>query len=176
MSKVVNVVIPVAPVPKGRPRARVMKGRVMEYTPAKTRDAEAEVRVSIRQYLLHHLQFEPEAGPYFSAGIPLSLKAMFVIPRPPSIPKKRQLPVTRPDCDNYVKLLIDSLNKFLWVDDAQLTSIFILKRYGMMPAIYLTISEDKLLDFTRKAQLVDDDGRADTRRMGPDKGPHLPGL
>jgi Holliday junction resolvase RusA-like endonuclease len=143
MSKPINVIIMVEPVAKGRARITTFGGHARTYTPAKTRNSEAEVRISIRENLKHHLQWDIEAGTYFPAKMPLRMEAMFVILRPPSIPKKRVLPTSRPDVDNYLKLLLDALNKFIMPDDSQLTSVIIKKRYGLMPAIHLKIEEDK---------------------------------
>ncbi|MDD5060763.1 MAG: RusA family crossover junction endodeoxyribonuclease [Candidatus Marinimicrobia bacterium] len=148
MPKPVNLIIMVEPVAKARARVAVIKGHVREYTPAKTRNAEAEIRITIRQNILHALQWDTEAGPYFPAQMPLRLEALFVIPRPPSTPKKRLFPVPRPDAENYLKLLQDALNKFLYVDDSQITTVLIKKRYGMMPAIHLSVREDVLEGFS----------------------------
>ncbi|MFH0712377.1 MAG: RusA family crossover junction endodeoxyribonuclease [Candidatus Jorgensenbacteria bacterium] len=142
MPKPINLIIMVEPVAKGRARATVIGGHVREYTPAKTRNAEAEIRISIRSHILHAVQFDQTAGPYFPAKMPLRLEALFVIPRPPSAPKKRQFPITRPDAENYVKLLQDALNRFLYADDSQITTLLVKKRYGLMPAIHLMVCED----------------------------------
>ena len=168
--KPVNVIMMLSPVAKGRAKAAVVKGKVREYTPAKTRNAEAEVRISIRDNVLHTVQFDPLKGPYFGKGVALRLEAMFVIPRPQSAPKKRQYPITRPDADNYMKLLQDALNKFLYVDDGQLTTVVIKKRYGLMPAIHLCLSEEP-----GDCDIIAVNGN-DRRRMGSDKGAHLPGM
>ena len=143
MPKQISVIMMIEPVAKGRARVTTVGGHARAYTPAKTRNAEAEVRISIRENILHTIQFNPEIdGPYFPAGVPLRLEATFVLLRPPSIPKKRRLPTIRPDADNYMKLLQDALNKFIYVDDGQLTTVVIKKRYGMMPAIHLEVRED----------------------------------
>ena len=142
MPKLINVVMMIEPVAKGRAKMTTFGGHARAYTPAKTRNAEAEVRISIRENLKHHLQWDIETGTYFPAKMPLRMEAMFVIPRPPSIPKKRGLPTSRPDVDNYLKLLQDALNKFIYPDDGQLTTTVIKKRYGLMPAIHLKIEED----------------------------------
>jgi Holliday junction resolvase RusA-like endonuclease len=142
MPKMINVVMMIEPVAKGRAKITTFGGHARAYTPAKTRNAEAEVRISIRENLKHALDWDTTAGTYFPEKMPLRMEAMFVIPRPPSIPKKRVLPISRPDIDNYMKLLQDALNKYIYPDDGQLTSVIIKKRYGMMPAIHLMIRED----------------------------------
>ena len=86
MPKLINVVMMIEPVAKGRAKMTTFGGHARAYTPAKTRNAEAEVRISIRENLKHHLQWDIETGTYFPAKMPLRMEAMFVIPRPPSIP------------------------------------------------------------------------------------------
>ena len=140
--KPINVVLNVEPVAKGRARVVIKGGRAMAYTPEKTRTAETEIRLMIRQHLMNSLHlFDGEQ--YFPAEMPLRMEALFLVPRPPSAPTKRFFPVNRPDCDNYLKTLLDSLNKFIFADDSQLTTIIVKKRYGLIPSIHLRIEEDK---------------------------------
>lgn len=136
----VDVVMMVEPVAKARARVTFRDGLVHSYTPDKTKAAELEIRLTIQQHLIHSLNFNGNST-YFPAEMPLKVTATFVIPRPKTAPKNRGLPVTRPDLDNYVKCL-DACNMLLWVDDAQLTTILMKKRYGLMPAIYLRVEED----------------------------------
>jgi Holliday junction resolvase RusA-like endonuclease len=51
-------------------------------------------------------------------------------------------PVSRPDADQYMKLLMDALERFLYEDDAQITTIYIAKRFGTPPRIEFEIIED----------------------------------
>jgi len=52
------------------------------------------------------------------------------------------MPVSRPDYDNYAKLLTDALEKFVYKNDSQITRAIIKKRFGSPPRIELTIEED----------------------------------
>ncbi len=119
--------------PRGKQRARVVTrgGKVIAYTPKPTQDAENLIRSYISQNKV-----------YFDAGIPISLKIIFFLARPKSCPKKRVLPVTRPDLDNMAKLVLDSCNKFLWADDAQITTLEVSKVYNQIPHIEMEINED----------------------------------
>jgi len=105
----------VTPVPKGRPRATVRNGHAILYTPKETREAEAIIRQLVT------------VSEKFEADIPLSLKAVFYVPKPNV---KREYPTVKPDLDNYVKLLIDSLQGILFPDDKQIVDIQCSKRYG----------------------------------------------
>lgn len=107
-----------APVAKARPRFG--KGRV--FTPRATEKHEWEIRQAFLATFPAHVPLEG----------PVSLKAKAFIAMPKSIPKKRRetaLPVVRPDAANLLKCLEDALNGVAWKNDAQLTDIWIAKRY-----------------------------------------------
>lgn len=125
-----KIVINQEPIPKARARTCVRNGRVMSFTPKATADAEASIRAQISQYKT-----------FYPAGIPLAIKMWFYITKPPSVSKKRTLPVTRPDIDNYCKLVLDACNKYLWADDSQIVSLEAFKRYGQPPCIAIEIEE-----------------------------------
>lgn len=122
----------VEPVAKGRPKAaRLPGGRVLIYTPAKTRHAEA----TIREALLC------KTGT-FEAGVPLYMEVTFYRPRPKSLPKRVTMPVQQPDLDNYWKTLLDALAKFVYPTDSQITTALLKKRFGSPPRIELVIMEE----------------------------------
>jgi len=121
----------VEPVGKARPRSTVRKGRVITYTPQKTAHAENLIRDKTMGL-----------GRYFERGTPLELTAVFFRDRPKSTKKDVRLPVTRPDWDNYGKLLTDALEKFVYANDSQITTALIKKRFGSPPRIELEIEED----------------------------------
>jgi len=120
----------VEPVAKARARTVIKGGRVMSYTPHKTVKAEAAIRAAIYDKV-----------DYFYKDIPLYLEATFYRPRPKSLVKRIVLPVQRPDIDNYTKLLTDALEKFVYANDSQITSMLVRKRFGL-PRIELVITED----------------------------------
>jgi len=130
--KQIKLTIHVEPVGKARPRAS-KKG--FFYTPPKTAHAEALIREAVLKQSI-----------YFGKGIPLYLEATFYRARPKSLSKKVGLPVTRPDWDNEGKLLTDSLEKFVYANDSQITTAVIKKRFALLnttPRIDLLIREDK---------------------------------
>jgi Holliday junction resolvase len=49
-------------------------------------------------------------------------------------------PTGKPDLDNYLKTL-DACNNIVWVDDSQVVSATVMKRYGQNPGITVTVSE-----------------------------------
>ena len=122
------------PVAKARARVAVRNGHAIAYTPAKTRNSEAEIRCLIREEAMKCGQFD--------AGVPLHLEAVFYIEKPKSKPKKVTQPTTRPDTDNYLKLLLDALNGYVVPDDSQIVSIHARKAYGSPACIELKIREE----------------------------------
>jgi Holliday junction resolvase RusA-like endonuclease len=48
---------------------------------------------------------------------------------------------TRPDVDNIIKATLDPLNGVVWKDDAQITDLTIIKRYGSSNVILITVIE-----------------------------------
>ena len=130
----IKTVILVEPTPKARPRHTTKGNRVITYTPEKTRVAEARIQTRIQESVL-------EKGS-FGEGIPIRMEATFYRLRPKSLPKKVIMPVTKPDWDNYGKLLTDALEKYVYANDSQITSAVIRKRYGSPPRIELILEED----------------------------------
>jgi len=109
--------LPVAPVPKSRPRF-TRTGRA--YTPPKTREAERAYRILLGP----HAPREPLSGA-------VSVEATFVLPKPKSYAKRfyGQEHVRKPDLDNFVKLLLDTMNGTFWHDDSQIAALEASKRY-----------------------------------------------
>jgi Holliday junction resolvase RusA-like endonuclease len=126
------------PTPKGRPRGRIATSRatgrqfVQEYTPSATVRAEQLIRAQV--------QLEG-AGEFFEAHCPLRAVIEFVVARPPSVPKKRRWPTTKPDLDNTEKLIEDALERFLYSNDAQIVEVSKRKVYGWPPCIRLYLCE-----------------------------------
>jgi Holliday junction resolvase RusA-like endonuclease len=132
--KLIECIIFEPPVAKGRARSTVIKGHVREYTPAKTRNSEAMIKALIRTEIL-------KLGS-FAAGIPLRVDATFFREKPKSAPKRVTMPVSKPDLDNYFKLLADALNKYVFPDDNQIVTMNIKKRFGVPPRIEVKIREE----------------------------------
>jgi Holliday junction resolvase RusA-like endonuclease len=118
------------PMAKERGRVAVIGGHAMVYTPAKTRKAE-------ETFAARAMRFAPPE-PTLDA---LEVELTFVLSPPQSWPKWKAEAVaegliphtTRPDLDNYVKLVLDALNGVFFVDDKQITGIVGRKKYGLIP-------------------------------------------
>lgn len=125
------------PVAKGRPRLTTRGGHARAYTPTKTRRFETEVA--------ERAEAAMEAADPYSG--PVELEAHFSIPIPRSWPKRDRLaalegrlrPQGKPDLDNYLKAIADGMNGVVYVDDCQIVSARLTKRYGEEPGVAVTV-------------------------------------
>ena len=70
----------------------------------------------------------------------------FYVVRPKSAPKRVRYPTTRPDLDNYLKTLLDALDKFAFPDDAQIVNIHAKKAFaavGTPPRIEFILEREE---------------------------------
>ena len=73
----------------------------------------------------------------------ISMQITAVYPVPASYPKRDKaaalagdlLPTKKPDADNVAKVIADALNGLAYDDDAQITDLLVLKRYGEDPEV-----------------------------------------
>lgn len=129
-AKVMRFTIPGEVVPQGRPRFARTRSGIRTYDPAKSRNYKTFV-----QWSTHELwPAEPLDGP-------LSVRIVEYRAIPASWSKKRReealsgiiRPTGRPDMDNVVKTILDSLNGRMWRDDSQVVSLHAEKRYAETP-------------------------------------------
>lgn len=132
-----------APVPKGRPRTRVIPARpgrpafATIYTDENTRRFERAVR---QVAALAMRGREPFTGP-------LSVSMRFRLEPPKSTSKRLraamlagEAPYTgASDLDNYFKAVADSLNGICWLDDRQITRLFATKAVSTTAGIDVRI-------------------------------------
>jgi Holliday junction resolvase RusA-like endonuclease len=133
------ITLNVVPVAKGRAKTHFINGQAITYTPKTTRHAQDEIISLIQQY---------REAVTFEANVPIKLTVVFY--RLKSIwlkgsQKKETMPVRKPDLDNFIKLLLDSINTILIKDDSQITSIDAKKSYSKTGSAYIQfeLSEDK---------------------------------
>ena len=143
-TKIFEIFIPGKPVGKGRPKVVARKskeGKVFSraITPDATVSAEQAIRSAVQ--------------PQWKLGIlasPLALRVTAFFQKPPSRPKKDVLPTSKPDGDNILKLVADSLNGICWRDDAIIADAGIRKRWcnetiqceGILMTVYTLGEED----------------------------------
>lgn len=126
-----ETVIYMEPVGKARPRVTMKGGRAFAYTPQKTAHAENLIRDKVMALKV-----------FFPRDTPLFMMIVFYRSRSKSLAKKVKMPVSRPDADNLWKLVSDSLEKFIYANDSQITTAVIKKRFGSPPRIELKLEED----------------------------------
>jgi len=115
------IIVPGVPVAQPRPRATVIAGRAHVYNPAgKSRTYRERVALCA----IGHTQIEG----------PIELTVRFYWPRPKHLmwktrPMPRLAKATKPDLDNVLKALKDSLTGIMWSDDAQVVKVHAEKWY-----------------------------------------------
>jgi len=83
--------------------------------------------------------------PGFGRLIPVRIRVTFLLRRPPSLPKRRTMPVTRPDLGKLMRATEDALKTAgAYADDGQIVRSSLEKRYaadGRPTGALITISE-----------------------------------
>lgn len=122
---------------KGRPRLNSYTGVV--YTPTRTKDYESLVE---QYFLLKYPRFKVLEG-----RIKVSIIAYFSIPKTTKKADINEMlennisPTKKPDIDNIVKSILDSMNKFAFNDDNQITKLEVEKKYAIEDKVYVKIEE-----------------------------------
>jgi Holliday junction resolvase RusA-like endonuclease len=78
------------------------------FTPEATRKAEANIK-KVLPFLWRM--------PPVPLGTPLYVQVVCFLRRPPTVKERIILPATKPDLDNYEKLVLDSMNQVVFKDD-----------------------------------------------------------
>ena len=129
--------IPGKVIGKGRPRLNSYTGAV--YTPTRTKDYESLVE---QYFLLKYPRFKALEG-----RIKVNIIAYFAIPKTTKKSDINEMlennisPTKKPDIDNIVKVLLDSMNKFAFKDDNQITKLEVEKKYAQEEKVYVKIEE-----------------------------------
>lgn len=122
---------------KGRPRVNTQTA--IAYTPAKTKEYEELVK---QYFILKYRRINPLEG-----RIKIEMKAYFSIPKNTTKKQKEEMlnnyisPTKKPDIDNIVKIILDSLNKLAFKDDNQITKLEVEKLYAEEEKVYVKIKE-----------------------------------
>ncbi len=122
---------------KGRPRLNSYTGVV--YTPTRTKDYESLVE---QYFLLKYPRFKALEG-----RIKINIIAYFSIPKTTKKADINEMlennisPTKKPDIDNIVKAILDSMNKFAFKDDNQITKLEVEKKYAIEDKVYVKIEE-----------------------------------
>lgn len=120
---------------KPKTKARPYFGKGRAFTPAKTAEAEA---IFVQRAAI-------SAPPSPLRG-PLALEVRFYFEVPKSWSRKKRAQVlpfhtSKPDADNLVKLVKDSMNGVFWIDDSQVCVVSAAKLYDEVPRTEVTLRE-----------------------------------
>ena len=135
-------VFDIAPVPQGRPRFARRGKFTQTYDPPKSKKFKTELR--------QLAEVEYAEKPYHAEQHkPIVIELKLYIPMLKSFSKIKRLkatdgilrPTTKPDIDNYIKGILDSLNGLFWHDDGQIVEIHAGKYYSDNPRIEMEIKE-----------------------------------
>lgn len=131
--------VPGEPVAKGRPRVVRQGNFVKTFTPAKTVNYENWVKACF---------VEKHGGSQLLDGpLKIELGVYMSIPKSASNKKKIEmlshniLPTKKPDLDNILKAVSDSLNTLAYNDDKQIVSVEMKKFYSENPRVDVVIRE-----------------------------------
>ena len=120
----IEFVVSVEPIPQPRVKARRIGARGIQiYTPQ---------NASIRAYKAAIAQSAMEAAPQIKepAEGPLEVFLEFFMERPSTRMGEGEFHAIRPDIDNLVKAVLDSLNGLFWKDDGQIVDLIVRKRWA----------------------------------------------
>ena len=131
-------VVPGDAVGKGRPRAARTKSGVRMYTPAKTERYEQLVQ----HYAMGCNGMRPMEGPLqIELDVGVSIPASWSTKRKMAARAGHELPAKKPDADNILKAICDSLNGIAYKDDAQIVRVVMGKRYMEEPVTMISIKQ-----------------------------------
>lgn len=142
----VEFTVPGEPQGKGRPRfARIGSG-IRTYTPEKTAAYENLVKLEYERVF---------RGQKFSDDAQIYMNILCIYSIPSSATKKKRAmmlsgemkPTKKPDCDNVLKTIADSLNGIAYRDDAQIVRATVSKKYGELPGVRVLIEEARARRF-----------------------------
>ena len=125
--------------PKGKARPRVTKSG-HAFTPKETAMYENLVRLEYQRQCRGAMFGE---GPMLDARI----TAYYAIPKSAGKSKRQAMidhrirPTKKPDCDNCIKIILDSLNGIAYHDDVQIVDCQVRKFYAEQPRVVVTIQE-----------------------------------
>ena len=122
--------------PRGKERPRVANGHA--YTPPKTREYEVELRLTWMQ----------ERHGFYTGNVQMKIIAYYGIPKSAKKADRARMldgdirPTRRPDCDNVLKIVADSLQGIAYFDDKQINAMAIEKRYADTPRVEVWLTDE----------------------------------
>ena len=127
------------PVAKGRPRFAKRGNFVQTYTPEKTKTYETEVAMMAKAAMgaSKALEGALEAFIYVTYAVPTSYSKK----RSEACLSGLEKHTKKPDLDNVVKSVVDGMDKIVFLNDSQITSIHATKVYGEIAKVEVMVRE-----------------------------------
>lgn len=130
-----TILIPGKAVAQGRPRFARRGQHVTTYDAPQSVDYKSWVRNCAIQAMTK------QAGEIIPRDIPLHIVLTVSIARPKSAPKRRTLPVVKPDLDNFLKTVQDALEGIVYQADQQIVSVRAIKKYDHTDSVEVRITD-----------------------------------
>lgn len=134
----ITFVVEGPPVAKGRARITTRGGQPRAYTPSKTVAYETRVRAWAAANMFGH---PPVTGP-----LRVQIDAVFPLLKSGPKAERGAPPTSRPDADNVAKAVLDAINGVVYVDDAQVVDLRVVKRRGPEPCVRVLVAEFRGVD------------------------------
>ena len=127
------------PVPKGRPRFSTKGKFPVAYTPEKTKNYESDVGMMAKAAMgaSKPLEGALEAFIYVTFAVPASYSKK----RTEACLSGQEKHTKKPDLDNVVKSVIDGMDKIVFENDSQFTSIHATKVYGEVAKVEVLVKQ-----------------------------------
>lgn len=134
----IDFTVPGDPIAKARPRAAVIGRRAQIYTPSRSKEYEYLVMLAAQRAM--------DTKPPMQGPVCLGLSFMLSVP--PSWSKRKQAaalagdvrPTGKPDLDNLLKATLDGMRRVVYVDDAQVCDVDMVKLYAETPGTVVRVS------------------------------------
>lgn len=133
----ITFTVPGEPVGKGRPRAFRMGAGIRMHTPEKTARYENLVALAARQAMAGRAPF--------ASAVSVTVELFTTPPSSWSNKKRGEAlagairPTTKPDLDNVLKAIADACNGIVFIDDKQVVSVTMWKRYSDIPGAHVSV-------------------------------------
>jgi Holliday junction resolvase RusA-like endonuclease len=138
----IEFTIPGNPVGKGRPRFARRGKHVATYTPEQTASYENLVRLYASKAMAGSLILTGPVAVFIHAGM--------LIPSGYSQKKRAQAlaniitPTKKPDADNILKIVCDSINGIVWNDDKQVVHAVVRKVFAETPYVHVMVENHEI--------------------------------
>jgi len=135
--------IPGEPHGKGRARAAMRKKKgggtyIAQITPDKTAAYEGLIAHAAQQAMAGAAPVEHACA--VQVSITVSVPASWSKKKQAAALAAQVLPTKKPDTDNVVKAVFDGMNGVVWRDDVQAVDLFVRKRYGTTPGVFVRVT------------------------------------